>query len=233
MKCLAFDIKGEYGHFRKFYTTSSPLTFSIPPRTTISGMIGALIGLEKEEYIDYFSKEDAKIAIQIINPINKGRISINLIDTKDDKKYFSRIKNRTQVTLELLKDPHFRVYFSHRDDKIYSKIKKFLEEGKNYYTLSLGLSEFIAECKYIKEIDIDFTENSEFVDIDTVINFNDDVEIKFENNKEYFKDTMQNEMNNKRIVTEYAQVLLERQGLPIKSKINYYQGSDGEKIVFL
>lgn len=232
MKCLVFDIKGEYGHFRKFYTTSSPLTFSIPPRTTVSGMIGALIGLEKEEYIDYFSKEDAKIAIQIISPIKKSRLSINLINTKTAKMY-SKIKDRTQVTLELLKDPHFRVYFSHKDGKIYSKTKEFLEEGKNYYTLSLGLSEFIAECKYIKEMDVDSIENSEFVDIDTAINFNDGVEINFENNKEYFKDTMQNEMNNKRIVTEYAQVLLERQGLPIKSNIDYYQGSDGEKIVFL
>ena len=44
MKCLVFDIKGDYGHFKKYYTTSSPLTFSIPPRTTVSGMIGALIG---------------------------------------------------------------------------------------------------------------------------------------------------------------------------------------------
>ena len=51
MKCLVFDIKGDYGHFKKYYTTSSPLTFSIPPRTTVSGMIGALIGLDKEEYL--------------------------------------------------------------------------------------------------------------------------------------------------------------------------------------
>ena len=53
MKCLVFDIKGDYGHFKKYYTTSSPLTFSIP-RTTVSGMIGALIGLDKEEYLKYF-----------------------------------------------------------------------------------------------------------------------------------------------------------------------------------
>ena len=97
MKCLVFDIKGDYGHFKKYYTTSSPLTFSIPPRTTVSGMIGALIGLDKEEYLKYFSKEDAKIAIQINSPINKTRISYNLINTKTAKMY-SKIKDRTQVT---------------------------------------------------------------------------------------------------------------------------------------
>ena len=137
MKCLVFDIHGEYGHFRKFYTTSSPLTFSIPPRTSISGLIGALIGLDKEDYINYFTKDKAKIAIQILSPVNKSRLAINLINTKTAKMY-SKIKDRTQVTMELLKNPSFRIYFSHEDENLYNKVKEFLEGGKNYYTLSMG-----------------------------------------------------------------------------------------------
>ncbi|MDI3478645.1 MAG: CRISPR-associated protein Cas5h, partial [Thermoanaerobacterium sp.] len=31
MKSLIFDIYGDFGHFKKYYTTSSPLTFSFPP----------------------------------------------------------------------------------------------------------------------------------------------------------------------------------------------------------
>lgn len=237
MKCLVFDIYGEYGHFRKFYTTSSPLTFSVPPRTSIAGLIGALIGLEKEEYIKYFTKDKSKIAIQILNPVNKSRLSINLINTKECyNKTHNKIKEnkgRTQVTMELLKNPSFRIYFSHEDENIYNKVKEFLEGGKNYYTLSMGLSEFIAQHKYVGEIDIKEEANNELVYIDTVINFNEDIEIEFENNKEYFKDTMQNEMDLNRVVTEYVKVLFERQGLPIKCNANYYLGSSGEKIVFL
>lgn len=232
MKCLVFDIHGEYGHFRKFYTTSSPLTFSIPPRTSISGLIGALIGLDKEDYINYFTKDKAKIAIQILSPVNKGRLAINLINTKTAKMY-SKIKDRTQVTMELLKNPSFRIYFSHEDENLYNKVKEFLEGGKNYYTLSMGLSEFIAEQKYVGEINLQEVSNNEFVYIDTVINFNEDIEVEFENNKEYFKDTMQNEMDSNRVVTEYVKILFERQGLPIKCNVNYYLGSGDEKIVFL
>lgn len=232
MKALVFDIKGDYGHFRKFYTTSSPLTFSIPPRTTVCGIIGALIGLDKEEYLNYFKKEDAKIAIQILSPISKTRLSLNLIDTKTAKMY-SKIENRTQVTYELLKNPSYRIYFSHNDENIYNKVKSYLEENKNYYTLSLGLSEFIAEHEYKGEIDLQYASDNEFTYIDTVIKFNEDLEIKFESNKEYFKDTMQNEMNNERVVTEYIKVLLERTGKPIRCKIDYYLGDRGEKIVFL
>lgn len=233
MKCLVFDIKGDYGHFKKYYTTSSPLTFSIPPRTTVSGMIGALIGLDKEEYLKYFSKEDAKIAIQINSPINKSRISYNLINTKTAKMY-SQIKDRTQVTFELLKNPSFRIYFSHEDLNLYNKVKNFLEQGKNYYTLSMGLSEFIAEFEYIDEIDLEkITTNSELNYIDTVINFNESLRIDFENEKEYFKDTMPNEMDLNRVVTDYSKVLFERNGKPIKCNVDFYLGSGGEKIVFL
>lgn len=232
MKALVFDIKGDYGHFRKFYTTSSPLTFSIPPRTTVCGMIGALIGLDKEEYLDYFKKEDAKIAIQILSPINKTRLSTNLIDTKTAKMY-SKIDNRTQVTYELLKNPSYRIYFSHSNETVYNKVKSYLEANKSYYTLSLGLSQFIAEYEYKGEVNLQHISKDEFTYIDTVVRFNEKLEVQLENNKEYFKDNMQNEMNNQRVVTEYIKVLLERNGKPIKCKIDYYLSSNGDKIVFL
>ena len=89
-KILVFDVWGEYAHFRKYYTTTSPLSFSIPPRTAISGLMGAIIGLSKDEYLKYFSKEQAQIAVRILNPIKKVRLAENLINTKDD--YFIPIK---------------------------------------------------------------------------------------------------------------------------------------------
>ena len=48
MKVLVFDIYGDLAHFRKFYTTSSPLTFPFPPPSTIKGMLGAIIGVDKK-----------------------------------------------------------------------------------------------------------------------------------------------------------------------------------------
>ena len=142
MKCLVFDIWGDYGHFRKFYTTSSPLTFSIPPRTTVCGIIAALIGLDKEEYLKYFTKDKCNIAIQLNKEVNKTRLSYNLINTKTAKLY-SQIKDRTQVTFELLQDPSYRIYINHLDNEIYSKIKSYLEANKNYYTLSMDLASLL------------------------------------------------------------------------------------------
>ena len=48
MKIIVFDIKGKFAHFRKFYTNSSSLTYGIPPRTAICGILAAILGLERD-----------------------------------------------------------------------------------------------------------------------------------------------------------------------------------------
>jgi len=101
MKVLVFDIYGDYGHFRKFYTTTSPLTFSFPPPPTIAGILGAIYGADKSEYLKIFGYDFCKTALKIVNPIKKVRMGINLINTKDNK-YFQLLKKanhepRTQI----------------------------------------------------------------------------------------------------------------------------------------
>ncbi|WP_231717005.1 CRISPR-associated protein Cas5 [Desulfosarcina ovata] len=49
-RVLAFKLWGDYGHFRKYYTTTSPLTFEFPPPTSVVGIVSAIIGLDKEQY---------------------------------------------------------------------------------------------------------------------------------------------------------------------------------------
>ena len=151
-KILVFDVWGEYAHFRKYYTTTSPLSFSIPPRTAISGLIGAILGLPKDEYLKYFSKQQAQIAVRILNPIKKVRLAENLINTKDD--YFIPIKKgahspRTQIRFEFVKDAKYRIYLYHTDPNIFNKAKSMLLHHKCVYTPCLGITEHIANFEFI------------------------------------------------------------------------------------
>lgn len=234
MKCLVFDIWGDFAHYRKFYTTSSPLTFSFPPRTAIAGMISAIIGLDKNEYLKFFSKDEAHIGVRIINPVKKTRVSYNLIDTKTAK-MMSKIVNRTQVTFELLKDCKYRIYFNHENSNIYEKLKEFLENHDSYYTPCLGLSEYLANFEFVGEFNLQGKENLESVEINSVIPFKEEeLKVDFQFGKEYFKDTLPNEMNENREVTEYAKIIYERNGRPIKCNMKkYYEFQEDEKIVFL
>lgn len=233
MKCLVFDVWGDFAHYRKFYTTSSPLTFSFPPRTAVAGMIAAILGIDKNEYLKYFTKDKADIAIKIMKPVKKSRISYNLIDTKTAK-MMSKIQNRTQVTFEVLKDCGYRIYFTHKDKNLYEKMKEFLKNHKSYYTVCLGLSEYIANFKYIDELEMKEEHSKDYVYIDSVIPFNEDMLIEFEVDREYFKDTVPNEMNEDREVIEYKKVIYERNCNPIKCIVDsFYNIREGENIVFL
>jgi len=229
---LVFDIWGDLGHFKKPYTTTSPLSFSFPPRTTIAGMISAIIGLDKNEYATHFTKKVANIGIRIINPVKKIRISQNLIDTKKAK-LFSRIRQRTQIRIEYIKDPKYRIYFQHHDSKLYKLFRALLENHEAVYTVSLGLSELLANFKYLGQFDIEPLDSREPVEIQSIIPDNE-ADIEFEEGKEYFSATIPLEMDLERVVSQFGTVLYERNGKSLLVKTNTARKlENGEQILFI
>jgi len=237
-KALVFDIWADYAHFKKYYTTTSPLTFSIPPKTTLYGIVSAILGFSKEEYLEYFQEGQCKIAVQIKNPVKKTRINLNLIDTKKAA-LMAQIETRTQIKTEFLKDAKYRIYFMHQNENLYNDLKEKLKNHKSVYSISLGLSENLANFKYIEEIELKkITENS-WQEINTVIRIDKENinkgDIDFsQNNREYFSDKIAVEMESDRTVTDYAQVLFERSGRSIKANVNqYYKDSNNNTLLFL
>jgi len=244
-KMLVFDVWSDYAHFRKIYTTTSPLTFSIPPRTALCGLFGAIIGLEKEnnEYLNYFTLDRAKTGLKILNPIKKVRISENIIHTKNAKGIgMNLITERTQINFEFLKNPKYRIYLWHNDDELYGALKKYLSEHKPVYTPCLGLSENIANFKFVGEFDTYLRKHNSSILIHSIIptqKLVDDQGVEIASEMEYFSERIPVEMDTKRIVTKYSDILFERNGKPIKAKmkesyleVNYNDGTK-ENIVFI
>ena len=239
---IIFDIWGDYAHFKKYYTTSSPLTFSIPPRTALIGIISAIIGIGKEEYLSLMTKDKAKIAVRIINPIKKVRITQNLIDTKGG--YWKPVRRgnltgRTQIQFEFLKNPRFRIYFNHYNEEIYNSLKTKLIAHKSVYTPYLGISELIADFEYVVESGIlKKLDGDKFCNIHTVIPLQDlidfDKEDFLKEGKKYFKERIPVEMLSGRIVTEYLEVLYEIEGKTIRAKTkNTIELDNGDVIILL
>lgn len=247
-KMLVFDVWGDYAHFRRFYTTTSPLSFPIPPRTALCGLIGAIIGLEKEgnDYLKYFSTEFAHIALRLLNPIKKTVIAENLINTKNARgPGMNLIINRTQIRFEFLKNQKYRIYFYYTDeeDGLYQKLKYNLTNHKTKYTPCLGLSENIANFEFVGEFKVKMLSSSGvYIPISTVIPLqktSSDNGISFEREGEYFSIRVPVELNTKRVVTKYSDIIFDRNGRPIRVKltepytiINYPEGRS-ENIVFI
>ncbi len=234
MKVLIFDIWGDYGHFRKYYTTSSPLTFSFPPPSTITGILGAIYGAGKNEYLKLFSNDKCKIALRIMKPVKKVRMGINLINTKGG--YWTLFSNiyhqpRTQIRTEFLKGPCYRIYYAHKEEKIFNVIKDHLKEHKTTYTISLGLSELLAEFKYVGEFDSEITTYNDLVEIQTPILESDIIEngLEIEEGKKYFREKMPIKMNQERIVEKYEDLIFEPDGKTIKARVKKYCRLENEE----
>ena len=236
MQVLVFDIWGDYGFFRKFYTTSSPLTFSFPPPSTIAGMLGAIAGISKEEYLDVFSLKKCFMAIQIIKPVKKTRMGINFINTKANWRLFSKGNPRSRISVEFLKNPHYRIYFNHKNDKMFKNVSSFVQKHKSVYTVSMGLSELLANFKFIGMYDAVNITDSKKTEIATVLplaNITNVKNFRIEPNKKILREKIPTIMNNDRIIEKYSNIVYETSGKKISAEVrNYWELCNGENIVF-
>ncbi len=234
-KALVFDIWGDYAHFRKMETTTSPLTYSIPTGTAISGLVAAILGLGRDTYYDAFSRENFEFSIRILKPIKKIRLNINIIKT-DVGFYLWDIRGtpRSPTPYEFLKMPHYRIYINLKEPEFHDRLKYYIKNHKTTYTPYLGLSELIANFNFVGEFDI-ITKEAENDQIHSILN-KKDAKVKIENLKEGMKWNIENiplYMNSERCVNEYSNVLLEQSGRPITIEKGLFCKIGEENVVFL
>lgn len=231
-KLVVFDIWGDYGYFRRGYTSTSTITFPFPPRTTISGLIAGILGLEKDSYHEIFSEKNSKVGLRILNPLKKINMNLNYINTKEDL-ILSNIKSnpRVQVQAEFLKNVKYRIYVSLDDNKLLEELFSNLNEHKSVFTPCLGISECIANFKlaYDNLLDLKLL-NGDNVDINSVVLKNNS-DLIIESGKKYGIVKSPGFMDSERIVLKFLEFYYEENGNPIKLKnSDYYQIGD-EKIV--
>jgi len=250
---LIFDISSEYGHFRKYNTTTSPLSYSIPTRTAIGGILGAIMGMEREVadgvYPDgaipvqeFFSKANSDIAIQVINPVKKENVAMNLINTAGAREHFYNLSKagRTQIEFELVKNVKYRIFFSLKENEtIFSELAERIKSKKHHFSPYLGLAQFTASVDFVDLKRAERVDNPEknYVEIITAVNLSKTISeqpIEFDYSAMYSANNMPIEMNKNREVQEYSEVLIEKNGMPVKAKVeNYYKIETYGNILFL
>ena len=114
--------------------------------------------------------------------------------------------------MELLKRPSFRIYFYHPDETIYNKLGNNLVQHKSYYTICLGLSEYLAQFKFCGEFQVKQFEGETDTIIKSIIPMDKIDGYRIEDGFEYFQETVPAGMNPKRQPTRYQKVLYERNG---------------------
>jgi len=238
MKVLIFDVFGDYGHFKRFYTTSSPLSFSFPPPPTVRGMLGAICGVDKADCLRVFSHHKCQIALIVPVPIKKVRMGLNYINTKEN--YWKPVKKgkheaRTQVRIEFVKDPLYRLCVVHQDDTMFATLLENVKRHHTVYTLSLGLSELLADFKYQGVLEAEEVEGEGPVLLHSVLPVSSvgNGGIIIEEGKKYFKERIPVTMTHERVVEKYEDVIFEAQARPISTYVKRcWRLENNDTIVF-
>lgn len=230
MKMAVFNIWSDYGHFRRGYTTTSPLTYPFPSRTAIAGMVAAVLGMERDSYYDILGENNSLFALQILNPIKKVTMNQNLVDTKTGYFLWDNNGQRTQIPFEYLKNPKYRIFVWIKDSGLFEKLCEFVKNRKNVFTLYMGISEHIAQFAPYKGGCVNFVrkETNENVKINTIIplpakinvyNLKENV-IGYEKVPGFFE-------GKDRVIKKYMEFYYEEKGRPLE--INggtYYEGGE-------
>jgi CRISPR-associated protein Cas5h len=227
-KVLCFDLFADYAQIKTYYTTMSPLSFAIPTGTMLRGLLGALTGIEKEKAPEYFHEVD--LAVELLNPVEKINIPENLLKTVK-MSHFSRFDSRKPTNIEFVKNPRYRIYITTDNADIYADIEKHLKEHTSVYTLSLGISEALANFENVESTSVKAASGG-IVPVASMVPTDAIHDVRFEDS-EVFTATIPVKMKNDREVIEYREFAYERSGKPVYVETNQTKLlGNGKHVIF-
>lgn len=238
MKILTFDIWGKFAHFRKFYTNSSSLTYGIPPRTTVAGIVAAVLGLERDSYYDIFSSDKLHVAVRKITATRKLLQTVNFIKADSPSKLISP-KDHTQIPLEIITGDNnviYRVYLNHEDDSLFDEINSRIHTNDFVYPPYLGSASFNCMITYQSILEGELVSSDKFIKINTVIRTEDIQEINISNyTGRLIKERMPVDFSEERVIKRVTSYIYDENGNYIEARLKnlHVNLSNGEKIVFM
>ncbi|PKL66471.1 MAG: CRISPR-associated protein Cas5 [Methanobacteriales archaeon HGW-Methanobacteriales-1] len=143
---IEMDIWSNFGCFTKpFSNTGGLLTYLIPPKTVVIGMIGAILGYKFDDFSEVEGKRvykleelyDIKISVQSLFDLKVKRVVFN-------SHYGNDKKDMLNVKQDLLLNPKYKLYLSF-PEHLKSQEKVFLNNIKSHstvYNLYMGRNEF-------------------------------------------------------------------------------------------
>jgi CRISPR-associated protein Cas5 subtype I-B len=161
MKGFQLIIEGNWGHFKKPETNNNPLSHDLITKTALIGLIGAVLGIEREDMKSKFPQlsEDLLYGVQLLNPVKKiswGFTSRTAISptAEGTPKYF-----------EFLKDPSFLVSIALRDEHSISIFEDFMmaiKQEEAVYPPVLGWHNCPANLQWKSEGEFSEIQNGTF-----------------------------------------------------------------------
>ncbi|MEY4935875.1 MAG: CRISPR-associated protein Cas5 [Bacteroidota bacterium] len=166
MDIIAFDIRGKMAHFRKYYANNTAFSYSLPPRTTVTGMLAGMLGMARDSYHEAFALDKIRIGVRILNPVKKSFHRVNFLRieslgdvAKDNLGDFTGRDGRIQTPFEIISGfdlgqdwVTYRIYLSCYDAgrELFERLQNQLLTKRKHYNLCLGTANFSAEIQNVQ-----------------------------------------------------------------------------------
>jgi len=188
MEILCFKIKGKFAHFRKYFANNTAFSFTIPPRTSIMGIIAAAMGWEKDSYYEALASENLRIGLRVLTPLKKHFHRLNLLSIKStgdlSKSWSSDFRGkegRIQTPFEVVSawnisqgEVVYQIFISSFESgkDVFDKIKNHFINKSPTYNISLGIANFgatIYDVELIEKKSISEIKSDDFVLLHSVL----------------------------------------------------------------
>lgn len=149
-RIVVFELRGRMAHFRKIDANSSSLTYLIPPRTTLSGMIAAILGLERDSYYELLGPARSWITVSLRTNVRTVMQTMNNLLVKSPSE-LAGASGHTQVPTELVVPQAadgwvvYRVFFAHQDESLVEEVAERVARRSPAFPISLGTAPMLAE----------------------------------------------------------------------------------------
>jgi len=164
-EALSFTVSGEWAHFRRIDTTTDKQTYRIIPRTTVTGLVAAILGRPRDSYYDLFQPENSEIGIEPQFEVRTMQVPMLTLPTSEgDIQTAEGVSGKALVppertgeerkrrTFEYLRRPRYRIHLVLADGTVTEELAERLDVDASpgetvvtpYYTPYLGKSECLA-----------------------------------------------------------------------------------------
>ena len=170
-RVLSVLVRADWGHFRRIDRTVTKQTYRIIPRTTVAGLLAAIVGAPRDSYYQTFGSDVSAIAITPAGGIRTQTMSTLGVWTNFGErtrsagasgrsnsatvKWPPTTTDRQRHPYEFLLDPVYRLDIAVEDEDFYHALAAHLAAGKTHYTPSMGLSECLAAVTFLGENDVE------------------------------------------------------------------------------
>jgi CRISPR-associated protein Cas5h len=139
--CVSFNIKSDFARFNKLLSTSSAFTYLIIHPLAVKGLVGNILGIDKEKLNEF--NQDIRVGIQVLSPIEKETKVLNHVIKKVNDNLNSLLSS-----VEVVKNPCYRLFILSSNKLKLQQLVETLREETYKRIPCLGCSEYSAKIEF-------------------------------------------------------------------------------------